>query len=68
MTKLQYDKNKETHQLENLSVSGSRKLKPLRTDRRESVDWIHPFQGKYLWQTVINTVMNLEFHKRTRIF
>jgi hypothetical protein len=30
----------------------------------EGVDWMHLAQDMYQWQTLVNTVTNLGFHKR----
>jgi hypothetical protein len=35
---------------------------------RENVDWIHLSQDRDHWQTPVNTVMKLWFHKRRGIF
>jgi len=36
----------------------------LRETGCESVDSIHPTQDRVLWQVVVNTIINLQAHKR----
>jgi hypothetical protein len=39
----------------------------VREIRWEDVDWIHLAQDRDQWQDLLNTVMNLQFHKRQGI-
>jgi hypothetical protein len=36
----------------------------LREVRWEDVDWMHLTQDRNQWRAVVNTIMNLRFHKR----
>jgi hypothetical protein len=40
----------------------------LKEIRCEGVDWIHLAQDWDKWQTLVNMVVNLQFHKRQEIF
>jgi hypothetical protein len=51
-----------------LGVDGEDNIKiDIREIKLEDVDWIHLAQDRDMWRALVNTVMNLTFHKRKGI-